>query len=698
MSKLVNKPVKRKKQLLIRYGLVIGVIMLFAALMEKHVIDTTIISADKWNEKAKEILDRKFVIEPERGNILAADGSVLATNLNFYTLRIDYRTEGFAEDSLRKHVDELSARLAKNFPVKNKAEWRAALLEPLHKQREKRTRSFKLLSNLSYTQMEEVKEYPFFNLGKRRTGLHSEKINRRTNPYGEMARRSVGGVGQTTESSQIHGISGLEKALDSLLYGVPGVAEKRALTHGIVNWAHKEAIPGYDIQTTIDINMQDIVENELNSVLQYTEADWGVAVLMDVATGDIKAISNLEKNPNGTNYIEAMNRAVQGYEPGSVVKTLSMLIALEDGAVTDIEESIPTGRFVYMGRPINDSHPTTSLKVKEVLEQSSNIAMTRIITRHFQKNPGEFYTRIKNLGFLEPMNTGIAGERVPRIDSVASNAGGLLLLSRQCFGYATEIPPLYTLALYNAIANNGVFVKPRLVQRLINKELGVDSVIPVTNIRDRIVSTKNAAILRDMLKRVVWGDHGTGRSLRNDFVSIAGKTGTSYMIENGAYNMSKKRLSFAGYFPADNPKYSAIVVICDPKVNWRGAASTSGQVLRNVAVKLYSRGMLGDNSEYRTDSLTNDAPRFAAGLKVSQKDELKQGLSIRSVKTLKTPEGETRNGHVPDVRGMDVRTATVVLENAGYNVRYSGTGLVTSTEPAASTPARKGTKVVLHLR
>lgn len=689
---------KRKQATLARYALVIGFILLFSAVLMNKVMDTSIMAAEHWNAKAHELLSREYTIKPERGNILAADGSVLATNLKYYTLRIDYRTEQFAEDSLRKYIGPLSETLARDFPPRTAKEWRETLLTPLKAEKGKRTRSFRLLSNLSYADMERVKGYPFFKLGKRRTGLHHEVVSRRTNPYGEMARRSVGGVGETTDCSEVHGISGLEKALDTLLFGTPGVAEKRALTHGIVNWARREAVPGYDIQTTIDINMQDIVENELNAVLQHTEADWGVAVLMEVATGDIKAISNLERNPKGSNYIEAMNRAVQGYEPGSVVKTLSMLIALEDGAVTDLDEVIPTGKFTYMGRPINDSHATTSLKVSEVLEQSSNIAMTRIIARHFQKNPGEFYSRVKSLGFLEPMHTGIAGERTPRFDSVPSNAGGCLVLSRQCFGYATEIPPLHTLALYNAIANDGQFVRPRLVQRLINSHLGVDSVLPVSYIRDRICSRENAATLRSLLKRVVWGDHGTARSLRNDMVAIAGKTGTSYMIEDGAYNKAKKRLTFCGYFPADNPRYSCIVLTCAPKANWFGAASTSGQVVRNIAMKLYSRGMLGDHSDYRSDTPPADPPRLAAATPATRKTSITDGLGLAATRSLRAPASETRRGHVPDVRGMDLRTAIVTLESAGYNVRHHGTGLVASTEPAVSTPVPPGSRVTINLR
>lgn len=689
-----------KRTILLRYAVVIALILLFSATIMSKVLDTSVFTADKWNEKAKEILDKRTVIHPERGNILAADGSVLATNLNYYTLRIDYQTEQFAEDSLRRHVGELATALAREFPPRTAKEWEDKLLKPLSKPKEARPRGFRLLANLSHSDVEKVRKMPYFStLSRVRSGLCIETTRRRTNPYGEMARRSVGRVGQTDKCSEIHGISGLECALDTLLYGVPGVAEKKALTHGIVNWAKTEAVPGYDIVTTIDINMQDIVENELNSILSYVDAEWGVAVLMDVATGDIKAISNLEKNPQDNNYIEAMNRAVLGYEPGSVVKTLSMLIALEEGVVTDLDEVIPTGRCTYMGRPITDSHATTSLKVKEVLEQSSNIAMTRIITRHFENKPGEFYSKIKELGFLKPMHTGISGERVPRIDSVPSNRGGRLVLSRQCFGYATEIPPLYTLALYNAIANDGAFVRPRLFTRLKNAELGIDSVLPVSYINERICSKENAAILRDMLKRVVWGDHGTGRSLRNEYVALAGKTGTSYTIENGQYVTSKKRLTFCGYFPADNPKYSCIVLTCAPKANWFGAASTSGQIMRNIALKMYSRGMLGDNSDYHAEEPHDDVPRLAASISRDRRQDLRETFGINgALKAMRTPTAETRAGHIPSVLGMDLRTAIATLESAGYNVSHSGSGCVVGSVPSGGTPAKAGTRVQLTLR
>ena len=688
-----------RSNILVRYGIIVVVILLFSAKIVTKLCETTVVDADKWNAKANEWLSQTKVIIPPRGNILAADGSVLATNLNFYTARIDYRAEKFNEKVLRDTIDYLASEMAEHFPVKSRDEWKKHLLAPLDKEMKKRPRAYKLLSGLSHADMELLRSFPFFSIKNRnRNGLTFEKYMRRFNPYGDMARRSIGGVGETTESKEIHGISGLEKALDSLLYGKVGYSKMINLTKKITDWTDVAAIPGSDIVTTIDINMQDIVENELNNVLDTCGADWGVAVLMDVKTGDIKAISNLERNPHGAGYIEARNRAVMGYEPGSVVKTLSMMIAVEDGIVKNLDEVLPTGGgWAYAGgRPITDAHHSASIRVGDVIEQSSNIGMARIITREYDDKPGAFYSRVKKLGFLEPMNTGIAGEVPPRFDSIPNDRGGRIALSRMSYGYATEIPPLYTLAIYNAIANDGEFVRPRLVKELRG---AVDSILPVGHMGNgRACSKETARIMRGMLTNVVWGDHGTGKFLRNDVVKIAGKTGTCYMIENGAYNTGKKRLAFCGFFPADAPQYSCVVLTCHPTKNFFGAATTSGQVLRNIALKLYSRGMLGNSSEYAQNEITTTGPTFYAspGNKKDTYAKLRAELSLPPSRGLKSP-APNKEGGIPDVRGFGMRDAIVTLERAGYNVHITGTGFVRSQSPAPGTKASAGSKVTLNL-
>lgn len=690
-----------------RYGLIVVLILGLSTRIVGKLVDTTVISAEAWNAKAGEDLQRLYKVTPERGNILASDGSILAANLRYYTARIDFRSEKFNSRLYLDTIDAICDSLALRFPRRTARQWKDYLLKPMTiKDKSKRPRSFPVITNMNYAQLQWLKTLPFFNIkNPNRNGLVVENYLRRVNPYGNMARRSIGGVGETRESSEVHGISGLEKALDSLLYGVPGEARKVAMTRDMVRWTEVPPVPGYDILTTIDINLQDVVENELNRRLEFCDADWGVAVLMDVKTGDIKAISNLEKNDRGTGYIEGMNRAVLGYEPGSVVKTLSMMMALEDGIVSNPNEVIATGRsWAYAGgRPITDAHGVDAVTVAEVIERSSNIGMAKIITRKYDSNPGGFYSRLKQMGFLDPMNTGIAGELPPRIDSVPSDRGGRIALSRMCYGYATEIPPLYTLSIYNAIANGGRYVRPRLVARLIGQD--TDSVLPVTYVRDRVCSDRNAELLRKMLTSVVWGDHGTARRLRSDLVRIAGKTGTCYMIENGSYNTSKKRLAFCGFFPAEDPQYSCIVLTANPRQNAFGAASTSGEVVKGIALKLYSRGMLGNSSDYREGSAkagrTGEAkvPTYhASAINPDRAKALHGALAIGGGhRSYRAPHTATAAGTIPAVSGLSAREAVGILEKAGYNVALRGAGSVRGQHPSPGTRAERGTRVTLTL-
>lgn len=691
---------ENRRNILFRYGFIVLMILIVSARITYKLIDNTIVSADKWNQKAMEELSRIDTIPPVRGNILAADGSILATNLRIYTPRIDFRCPKFDEKAYRAAIDSIADSMAVYFPQRNAEQWRAHLEKPLAKPADSRSRSYPIIRGISHEESRLLRTFPFFNRKRRYTGLNVESKLARVRPYGAMARRSIGAVGMTKKSSCIHGIYGLEKALDSLLYGKPGVAKKVPLTKAIVNWTDISPLNGYNVRTTIDIKMQDIVENELNKVLEYCDADWGVAVLMDVASGDIKAISNLEKSPvPGEGFIESMNRAVLGFEPGSVVKTISMMIALEDGIVNNINEVITTGRsYAYAGgKPITDSHGVGSMPVREVIERSSNIGMTKIITRKYGDNPGAFYSRLKSIGFLDPMRTGIAGELLPRIDSLPNNKTGRIALSRQCYGYATEIPPIYTLSIYNAIANGGRYVRPRLVCGLEGN--GVDTTYNVSYIRDRICSEANAAKMRTMLKAVVWGDHGTARRLRSDKVEIAGKTGTAYMIEDRKYNLSKKRLAFCGFFPADKPKYSCIVLTSNPKENARGAASTSGEVLKNIAESLYSRGMLDNSSDYRqsTAEVQGKHPTLYAAMDGSRNDKVQQRLGLGASKSTLAHPLHVKSG-VPDVKGLGLRDALCRLENAGYNVQFHGAGYVCGQHPVAGTPLKRGQKVTLTLR
>lgn len=684
-----------RRHILVRYSVITILIVGFSIAISYKLFSNTVIHADDWNRKAMVEMQHVDTILPERGEILACDGSILATNLRFYTVRLDFRAEKFMENRYRVALDSIADSLALHFPRRTRDEWFAYMQKPLNTAPDKRARSFPVVSNISYADLQILRTFPFFCIGNpNRNGMTVESALRRRKPYGDMASRSIGGVGQTASCKEVHGISGLEKALDSLLYGSPGIAKKIPLTKNIVNWTDVPAKPGFSIRTTIDINLQDIVEHELERVLDSCSADWGCAILMEVATGDIKAISNLERNKAGTDYIEALNYAVVGFEPGSVVKPISMMIALEDGLVSNLEEMIPIGAsWAYAGgRPITDSHFNASLRVREVIEQSSNIGMARIITRGYDKNPKAFVERLRGIGFLDPMNTGIAGERTPYFNPNP----GRVDLSRMCYGYASQIPPIYTLSIYNAIANNGRYVRPRLVGSLLSE--GIDSAIPVSYIRDRICSEANARKMQYMLKQVVWGPHGTGRSLKNDKVALAGKTGTCYSVDPATrqYNTARKRLAFCGFFPADAPKYSCMVLTFYPKRNMFGAASTSGQVMRNIALKMYSRGMLDNASDYAEGASATGRAMLYGSYDTKRHGAIRQATGIRQEVHPARPRRMPK-GTVPSVRGLGAREAVVALEAAGFNVNMRGSGYVRSQLPAEGSQAARGTTVTLAM-
>ncbi|MBQ7211225.1 MAG: transpeptidase family protein [Muribaculaceae bacterium] len=683
-----------------RYLIILALVVALAGWIISNEVTTTVVNADEWNAKAERTLNDSSIVAPERGDILSADGKVLATNLKYYNLRIDYGAEGFRRDTLLAYVDALSDSLAKYYPKRNAAEWRSYLTEPLS--RSKRPRYFPVLKNLNIDQFNQVKSFPYFkNRRRNRSGLICETFTKRAYPYGKMAKRSIGHVNQS-KPDEIHGFSGIEASLDTLLYGVPGISHKMPMLTGIYDAIDVRPIRGYDVVTTIDIGMQEIVENELNDRLAYTDAEWGVAVLMEVATGDIKAISNLEKERVETDtathtyrytgrIIEGMNRAVMGFEPGSVVKPISMLVALETGAVTSPNQVFPIGAsFAYAGgRPIRDSHFNASLTAEGIIEQSSNIGMTRIITSKFGANPQKFKDELVERGFFEPMLTGIAGERVPKFVPLTGD-GSRVNLSRVCYGYASEIPPIYTLSIYNAIANGGRYVRPHLVNRIIGN--GVDSTLNIKPIRERICTEKNAKILQQMLTKVVWGDHGTAKRLRDENVAIAGKTGTCIVIDDKTHQYLKGvyRFAFCGFFPADKPQYSCIVLISRPREGALTAAHTSGETLKNIALKMYSRGMLKNHSDYKATSNPGQPYALLSALLSKNEVDALSSLVGGNYKVTKNPVTAATDT-VPNVVGLSLPKAISILENKGFDVAFTGTGHVVGQ-------SREGKKVKLTLK
>ena len=686
---------KNRDYIMGRYIFIMVGIILVAIAVAVRLFSTTVIHAAEWEAKA-ESLNRTRVVEPERGKILADDRTVLAANVNFYVPRLDLRSEGIKEDTLMRYLKPLCDSLAVISPYRTAKQWEEQIVDAYtHRYTKRGVRSFPIGNKHTYSQLQRMKKFPFIKLGSSKSGFYYEEQPRRCNPYGRMAARSIGKIAYDTVKRRVAGSSGLERALDDMLYGEPGEASSAQYANSIGLWEHKPAKKGYDVLTTINVALQEIVEQELSAVCKSSEADWGTAVLMEVNTGEIKAISNLKYYPKIDDYMEGENHAVMGYEPGSVMKPISMMMALEDGIVSDLDATIATGHsFAYAhARPITDSHGMASMRIRDVIAYSSNIGMAKIILRRYESQPGMFHHRLREMGFFDPLNIGISGETVPVVDSVGNKNWDRVKLSRMAYGYSTLIPPICTLAMYNAIANGGRYVRPRLVQRFM-REGEPDSIVPLTYIRDQVCTPGNARKLAEMLRNVV--EYGTGKSLRNDQVAIAGKTGTCYVTEVGRGYSSKKRLSFCGFFPYENPKYSCIVVMEGANC---GAARSSGTVLKNVALKLYSLGMLNNISDFHASEQksTTRPTFFATAADRSNNSKLVANAGIKELKRFRSPRN-VPDGEVPEVIGLGAREAISRLEAAGLKVKLHGYGYVARQSVRAGTKAEKGTLVELTLR
>lgn len=699
-----------KRNILLRYGVIVVLFILFGIGIVIKLVKTTVIDASKWNERAHKEMSRVDTIKPERGNLLASNGNILACNMRVYDILLDLRhnkalkLKTVPQDSLRLLADSLDKYYPRRKNISNhpdsvaKYSWYAKLKKEFEKEPNRRSRAFRLLQKGSLEDFERIRHFPLVRqwIASKNTPLYKTARNQRIYPYGRMAYRSIGRVNEVKATGEIHGYSGLESALDSLLYGKPGLAKRVALTNGITNWVSTPAQRGYDVVSTIDIDLQDMLEEELYKVCSESRANWGTAVLMEVATGEIKAISNIELLDNGT-YGEALNRAVLPFEPGSVMKPISLMIAFEDGLVKNVNDTEDCSPFMRT----NDPHGSGRKTMKQIIEQSSNTGIARVIFRGYREHPEKWYDRMAELGFFEPIGSGIAGESTPRIrrlvdkDKKGNNitmTARHLDLARQAYGYNTELPPLFTLSVYNAIANDGKYVRPHLVKKLID-ETGRDSIMPLDYIRPQVCSEATAAKVRECIREVVWGEHGTARKVRDDRVEIAGKTGTAFPVENGVYNKAKRRYAFAGFFPYNRPKYSCIALVLAP--GGTSAASTSGQVLKNLAIKMYSRGMLDNCSDFQ--GVTNGEKPLIAASSTNSSGNLAYATGTNSIKRLRSHAIENTD-IMPDLSGYDAPSAVRILEQRGINVRLSGSGYVVTQSVEPGKTLRRGQTVRLSLK
>jgi cell division protein FtsI (penicillin-binding protein 3) len=683
-----------RTDILIRTYLAFGLIVLIAIAVVAQLFRVQYSQGDRWRAMADSLSTRYMDVEATRGNIYSIDGSILATSIPEYDLRMDLYAAGIEDDEVfDSKVDSLAVALSNFFGDRTSTQYVTALREA----RKKKNRYFLVKRNVGHQELKAVREFPIFNLGRYKGGLIAERKNKRILPFKNLAARTIG---YKIQEENVH--VGLEGAYASYIDGVNGKRLVQRIAGGVfipVN-PEEEVVPidGSDIISTIDVNMQDMAQRALEKQLIETGADNGTVILMEVATGEIRAVANFTKDSDGQ-YREKFNYAIaQSAEPGSTFKLASYLIALEDGIV-DTNTMIETGNGTYQihRHTIKDTKAYGTLTVKHAFEVSSNTAITKIINQNYKDNPAAFTKKLYAMGLGDPLGLQIPGEGKPLIKTPESKSWSGLTLPQMAYGYELKLTPLQTLVLYNAVANNGKMVAPLFVKEIRHLGNTVERFEPRV-INPQIASPKTINKLKAMLEGVV--TNGTAKKLQSPLYTVAGKTGTAQMADGAAgYRNRKYQSSFAGYFPADNPKYSMIVVIQNPKNGYYGA-TIAGPVFKELADMVYANDLKMHDSFYKIQSANiqvdkvkkqkqKEEPSMFAFARYQQALEEEQSLNDRAVKP---------TGVVPDVKHMNLADALFVLENAGYKVGVQGKGKVVYQSLAQGSAAPVGSKIYIKLQ
>lgn len=627
-------------------------------------------NGDQYAQLAKESTIQEFKIEPNRGNLYSDDGSLLATSVTRFDIRFDAKTP--SNKNFEKLINPLSDSLAKVLP-----ESVSYYKNLLRKARKTNNRYLLLARDLGYSDYIRIKRFPLLNLGAYKGGLIVEQRTTREYPLGGIAHRSVGYVRQDEEGNYTR--VGLEGAFDKYLAGIEGRRLKQKIAKG--QWKpindNNEIDPkdGYDVVSTININIQDIAHHALLKQLETYKADHGCAVVMEVNTGEIKAISNLGRNSRGM-YYERLNYAIgETHEPGSVFKVAALVAALEEATIdTSYVVDTQNGKISFYGKDVKDSNGKGygKISLSKAIEISSNTAIVQVIHDLFHKNPKKFVNKLNQMHLNKPLGLPIIGEGKPKIPQPNSKEWSGIALEWMAFGYGLEMTPLQILTFYNAIANNGVMVKPRMIKEVKEWNKTIEKFdVEITN--NKICSEETVSKMKKILENVV--KNGTGKSLYSPNFSMAGKTGTAQKNYDDKSKLGYIS-SFAGFFPADIPKYSCIVVIHNPdkSIGYYGA-DVSGPVFKSIAQKIYTNSLLIDTID--------DVEKSSAN---TDKDYNKYYDISNRYKTI-----------MPNLQGMSAMDAISISENLGLRVSILGKGKVINQSLPSGQKIRKGESVVLTL-
>jgi cell division protein FtsI (penicillin-binding protein 3) len=655
-------------------------------------------------------LHQKFVeLDAERGTIYSEDGQMLSTSIPFFDIYIDFAAEGLRDKNgkrFRENLDSFSTALSHFFNDKTISEYKKALRQAYNE----KNRYYLLKKGLSFEQYKTFREFPLVKLGRNKSGVIAEVKTKRLNPFGLLAKRTIGLARENAQNV------GLERTYDSLLKGTTGKRLVRFIAGGAavpVEGYEIEPENGKDVNTTLDVSIQDIVENSLMKMMVQSESQYGTCIVMETKTGKIKAIANLGKSANRA-YDENLNFALQTNEPGSTIKLATLLSVLDAGS-SKIGDLVQVGSAgsAYVGvRNVNDAErsPKPVLTVKECFAHSSNVGMSKLAYKAFASDPQKFKDYLHRFHLDRRVNIGLVGEEAPVLPRWKRNKEGLHAMLTMSFGYAIEVSPLHTLMLYNAIANNGKMVRPYLVNSIKNNGIIIKEFSPEI-IDENICKPQVIIAARQSMEAVV--TEGTAKAVFADVpFAVAGKTGTAHVAGgNVKYYDGIYQASFVGYFPADKPEYACIVVIkTKPHAAMHYGGQLAAPVFKEVATKLYAMYVQRKNIlplQYKPDSTfniyagkTNDVKDIFGAMNISYVDStVQKPWSVvytnpdKPVIKLSVVEKKI----VPDVRNMGLKDALYLLENSSIKVITKGRGKVVAQDILPGTPVTKNQNITLLL-
>lgn len=700
-----------KNDVLWRVYLLYAVMLVFSVAVIVKVLVIQIRDGEELLERANK---RELKIRDEkahRGNVFSNNGSILATSVPRYNIYFDPLS--VKQELFDSEIANLADSLSRMLKVKSKSQY----VSSLKKARSERKRYVRIATKVSMGEYKRMSKFPIFKEGKNKGGFIAERNYVRELPYGELAARTIGYV---RESENI--MVGLEGAYNEYLKGVDGRQLVRLINNNywmpMQSPENREPINGDDIYTSINIEIQDVAENALKKCLIENDALQGCVVLMDVKSGFIEAMASLSYNEKTSEYEEMYNFALtHNVEPGSTFKAITMLALLENNPNMSVDDKIYLGTTDYKtfyNRTIHDSHRVTDEKgyttIRNAFEQSSNIAFATLVEDEFKNNQAKFIEHIYKTKINEPLNLDIKGEGKPYIKNPSDKTWSKLSMPWMSFGYESTLAPIHILTFYNAIANNGVMVKPQFVKEIRHGN-EVKQVFDTIVINESIASLKTIETLQELLRGVVV--NGTAKNLSKLPFSVAGKTGTARISQGASgYNRKNYTASFVGYFPAEEPKYSCIVIISNPRGGKYYGSSVSGPVFKEVAEKVYatSLGVTDEEGVYDANCQSFTSPSmvyFNDFLDYCNIENISFNDNAENDKWVKVDVVEEEvsvnpvvmeENCVPDLIGMNATDAIYLLESMGWNVTFTGYGKVKSQSVKAGTELKKGHIINLELK